>query len=314
MKYFVSAVLATLAVGSIANAGAWTDNITYNGIVDEIQDNSVSLAVFDSGNDGIVNTGDIVAGILKWDLNNSAGGGDFDDFAISVFAAQVTNDGVLSSNTLLGGKDVYNFSLGAATATLDGLLPTLSNSVGGFSAGTVGVTLSGVGGTDPLTLGLVQSLGLIDSTYALDFEFGILPNTNNYFEAELADFNGDGVISNDGTEYPLGSVASGGVPAQTQIGSESGGFSVIRDFSGPGAGNYLLVDTADLAFTSRGPSQIWLTSSTTLNQPTQNQIDLGYVFADNAFVQLNAVPEPSSMCIWAAVGVAGMVSRRRRRV
>jgi hypothetical protein len=334
MKNFsIACAVAIIAmITTPVSASVWTSSISYDGLVDVVQDNSVSFAFVENG-DGIVSAGDVIAGVIKWEVN-IADGDSFGNHAISVFAATVL--GTSGAGPTLGTDPSILFSIGSATTTLDLLLPTLSASVGGFSPGTVGVTLSRPGGPDPTTLALGASTLLIDSTYSLDFEFGLV-TASDYFEAALRDHRvippgggagapgADGVISitdsdTDGyiDEYDDFVGAGPGTsifPGTGLIGRESGGFSVIRDFS-TGAG-YALLPTTTLAGTpgpGTGMAQIVLSETTTLIQPTANQAANGYQFADQSIILLNpSVPEPGSILMWAGLSCLGAFALRRKR-
>lgn len=312
MLCVAAATLLSVCAYTPASASIWTDAITYDGVPDTVQDNSVSFAFFDApdgvGTTDTVSTGDIVVGIIKWEKNNVTGV-EVGDHAIVVFAAEVTADNGIGSSSQFGDQ-FLNFSLDASTATLSTLLPTISTSVGGFTPGTLGVVLSGTG-VDPTTIAAGSSFTTIDSSYAPDLEFGIVTGSD-YFEAELRDNNNDGTIDiSPGaggyvTEYDTLS------PGST-IGFESGGFSVLRDFTGPGPLAYLPLPTEKLNGSTTGSSQLVLVNSTTLVQPTAPEVANGYTFADQSFVRLNPVPEPGSLAIFGLMGAAGIAARRRRK-
>lgn len=345
MKYFrlacAVAVLQLFAAPALATV--WTNNISYDGIIDVVQDNSVSFALLDSspggGADGKVSVGDIIVGTVKWNINITDGN-PVEDHAITIFAAAVTADNGRGTS-VIGGNSTINFSLGAAPGVLDVLLPTHSAAIGGFSANALGMTFSRDGGPDPTTQNFAAATALIDTTYTRDFEFGFGVATD-YFEAELRDHRtdgppgawtggagglavgifGDGVIDirdTDGDGYVNEYDDSAGVgpgaimtPGLATTGAESGGFSVLRDFSGPGPSNYLPVTTISLAGMI-GSAQISLSPSTTLIQPTQSQVNNGYVFADQSTIALNAVPEPGTMLLWSGLLCTGAVGAWRRK-
>jgi hypothetical protein len=338
-----AAIAAVGLLGAPARASVWTSSISYDGIMDVIQDNSVSVALIDSGGpggapDGIVSVGDVIAGIVKWNVSISDAH-SIPANTLAVFAVQVTSVNGAGS-TVLGGNPTVNFSVGPVAGVLDAMLPTVSAAVGGFGASAVGAILSHLGGTDPTTLGLGAALGLIDTTYDPDLIFGF-KTASDYFEAELRDhrkdaavwtglpagLGQDGVISikdTDGDgfadEFDDSAVAGPGLsilPGVGVTGAESGGFSVLADFTGPGTAAYLQLPTTQLdgsAGPGTGSTQLILSSTTTLVQPTNAQSKNGYIFADQSIIALNAVPEPLSMLVWAGLaGVFGVVIARRRR-
>ncbi len=354
MRRFFAVLIAGLActalVAAPASASIFSDAISNDGIKDTLQDNSVSLALFDNGDD-VISVGDVIAGILKWNTN-TADGNSVADHAITVFSATIltgpTDNGKnLDTPGLTGDvtSDLLEFTLGATPS--DGnpfngmgiaeMLPTL-DAIYSFSDSTVGVTLSNVGGLDPTTQPFFPTaLGLIDASYTLDFSFGLLGD--DFFEAALADANGGngdygandgsepgisayntpGVISlldadNDGylDEYDNqagGSAGPGTFFQNLQTGKEAAGFSIFINNLAPV--NPVLVHKLDGSIES---VDVALTRSTTLVQPTPTQVGNGYAFANQAFMDINTVPEPASILVWGLIlGMAGSYGVWRRR-
>ena len=328
MSRFFLALAAVLSLSGISSASVWTNSITYDGLVDVVQDNSVSLALFDQAagpGKGVVSAGDVIGGVIKWNTN-IANATTIGAHTIAVFATEVLSNNGVGSN-VIGGKPTVNFSLGAATSTLNSMLAGIATfqAGGAFSAGTVGVILSYAGGPDPTTQDLATTLANINANYKIDFEFGLI-TASDFFEAELrdqklgagetgviriSDADGDGFAD----EYDnFVGVGPGSLLAGVAIiGQEAGAFSVIRDFTGPGAANYLPLPTEKLDGSSTGASHILLSPSTTLGQPSAAQALNGYAFTDQSIIALNAVPEPSSMAVFGVVALAGLGIRRFRR-
>jgi hypothetical protein len=353
MKRFLILSVAISALTAPASASVWTDGISYDGIIDVVQDNSVSLALVDASPgggpaDGIISPGDIIAGLVKWNTNISDAN-TIGDHSLSVFAVEILSAGVAGSTTA-GGDPTINFSNGptaASVAALTALLPTMAAALpgGAFSASAVGINVSHVGGTDPTTLPLGAAVGLIDTTYAPDFEYGFA-DSGDYFEVEVRDHRADGppgawtglpggigqdgVIDirdtdGDGFANEFDDLVGAGpglgiIPGVGVIGYESAAFSVLRDFTGPGPAYYLPIPTTTLAGgpgPGDGDAQVLVTPSTTFFQPTVLQSANGYSISDQSVIAINAVPEPASLLTWAGLmglGVcSALLARRRRR-
>lgn len=315
------------------SASVWTQNISYDGIEDLVQDNSVSTAILDTGGplgtpDGIVSVGDIVVGLIKWNLNISDSN-PFEDHAIAVFAAEVSADN--GAGVGVGPDPSINFSLASTTgslAALSALLPATVVAHGALPLGSVAVLLSSTVVTpDPTTQAFAIALANVNANFAADAIIGIAPGSlTDYFEAELRDLNPTGAATPDGVititdtnangfrdEWddagrPGGLLASGSL-----IGAESGAFTVLADFTGPGPAAYLPLFGNKLDGTPTGPAHVILTDSTTLSQPTPAQAANGYAFADNAFIRVNATPEPTSVIVWTALAAFITCRAGRRR-
>jgi hypothetical protein len=342
-----SFVVGLALIWSPVQASVWTDAISYDGIQDDVQDNSVSLAILDTGGpggapDGIVSVGDIIAGTIKWNVN-TADGEPVEDHAVALFAAMITGNPGTGATTIFGDP-TQHFDVGEAPGVLASLIPTVAASVGGIPAGTLAVILSKVGGVDPTTIpfgtgpGTATGLGGLLDTYTADLAIGFA-SLVDYFEADVRDHsNGltggaridspDGVITitdTDGDGYvdEWDDVVGPGVgphvpPTLGQTGAESGGFSVLADYTGPGPSFYALIENLKLDGSSTGSNQFLLSPTTILIQPTPEQVADGYAFADQSIISLNAtagvIPEPLSLLVWAGlVWIASAQLGGRRR-
>lgn len=309
-------------VAQSASASVFTAPMTNDGLPDIIQDNSVALSILDTNSTGFVDAGDVIAGVIRWN-NNITTPANFAATTVAIFSAQILT-GPTSAGTL-NTKPLLSFSLGAPSVpalTLAGLLPNQSAANGVFAAGngttaagTIGAIFSLSGGADLTNGTFSAALGSIDTLangWALDLTFGInntvagknLAGATDFFESRLVDWNGDGKISN--TEY----ASSPGFPPfpGTQVGQEAAAFSalILKTIS-----SLVPVTNSDLNGANM-TSDILLLNNTQLNVATATQAGLGYQFADNATAELNPLPEPASLAVWAGVLLIGGFSLRRR--
>lgn len=325
MKRFLlfAAVLAGfwVVVGS-ASASIFTDGISFDGIKDTIHDNSVALALFDNNDDDEIGQGDVIAGLLKWNTNNSDGV-DFAATTHTFFVAQIDTGPNYSTN-ITGGNPHLQFMLVPVPDSGTGLgyslaelLPNQDLAVGGFSDQTIGATFSAPGGANLTLTDVFSAQAALDTTatWGFDFSFGMVADTD-YFEVELQDTDGDGAIDigdSDGdgiiNEYQ-------GLAAGVGVGLEAGAFSAILD-TWPGL-TWLPVQADDLGGVNPSKdttADIALLNSTSLNIPEDDETTDGWIFSNQAKAALNVTPEPASCVVWALmfVTVAGFGVWRRRK-
>jgi len=326
----ISRVVMVLAawlglVASTANATVWTSNISYDGIYDEVNGRSVSVAI-DNDNDGYVTQGDSIVGMIVWEQNTNNGPSNFSHWTVAVFAADITS-GPGPAVSLVNG---LTYSLTGNATLLGTYLPGLAASVGGFQPGTMGLVASSVNSsiTDPSTQNLSNAvLNLNSGNWILDLELGMVGN--DFFNAELKDNRSPGTATyNTGTQSwsgnptsntPDGKIATNEYSGQSSgngVGYEAGGFTLLADHTGPGISNYQLLQSSGLDGSNTGfYHQIVLMSGTQLKVPTTNQVNNGWNLADTSVVQLNAVgvPEPSTVGMWMLGACALMLNRLRKR-
>ncbi|MBN2294094.1 MAG: hypothetical protein JXM70_16830 [Pirellulales bacterium] len=335
----VSLIIVVAIVGCAlsAQASVFTAGLSYDGLADTIQDNSVALAIRDSGPggvaDGILGPGDVVSGILRWNIRDD--GGLFGATTVGVFALEITNNGVATGpNPNWAGDPGVQFTHGpmnpADPLSLNGLLPAQSAAEGGFAAGTMAVILSNTGGANltgmpfgnPVTPGtalfdLATAGWTVDASMGLlaadDFFLGTFRDTTaNAFTAPadaiitISDTDGDGWAD----EYDALNGAGPGAYVSgptTRTGFEDAAFSVMINHLGS---PLLKVPTAQ-----GGWADFVIYSE--LLQANQTQINNGYQFSDQAYLTLNTpLPEPTSLVIWGLLGAGcagGAMVRRKRR-
>lgn len=306
------AVLCALVLGFLAqpaSASIFTAGLSYDGIPDLIQDNSVSTLLPGSDTDGVQNAGDVILGVIKWNVNTSTGG-DFGNTTMAAFAIQVLT-GPDPSGQTVGGKPGLAFSLGPVSIPgfWASFLHDQDAAVGGFSANTIGAVFSSPGGTDLTTVSagaaFTNAPGMLDDTasWSLDVSFGQVLTTD-FFQAIVRDQNNDGKITY-ATEWV-------GVSAGSTTGLEAGALSAIIN----NLGAALLPVTFDDLYGNVVSADIALLPSTILVQADPTQTGHGWAFADQSDVALNPTPEPTSLLIWsllAAAGWLGMTFWRRRQ-
>lgn len=313
---FCALVLGLGLLTQPTSASIFTAGLTYDGVPDVIQDNSVSTLVFDTGPlgvaDGIQNAGDVIAGVIKWNQNNTPPYANFGETTMAFFAIEVLTGPVASVQTI-GPYSGLSFTLGPVNPlngafTMAGLLPNQSAATGGgFNAQTMVAVFSDPGGQNLTSVApwtaWSNAAGMLDDTtsWGLDLTMGLVASTD-FFQAIVADTNGDGQITY-ATEFL-------GLLDGDQTGREAAGFTAIIN----NVGTLLPVAFTDL-YGVASSADIALLSSTQLVQGTPEQQAMGWAFADQSLVKLNPVPEPVSLLIWSLLAAAGlgMTFWRRRR-
>jgi hypothetical protein len=252
--------------------------------------------------DGVLNAGDVVAGLLRWNLKDDHS--PFGDTAITIFAAEILTD--TSAGLSIGGKSTRHFDLGAVTSSIYTLAHEIpaQAALHSISATTIAATFSNPGGADltaePWATATGAGIGLDNTaSWWLDLTLGI--QDGGFFEVDLIDFNASGSIE-------IAEFFAAGLSEGDQVGLEATAFNAIIN----NVGTLLPVTATRIDFTT-STADVAL-PSTQLLFPSTGELDDGYVFANQATARINPVPEPTSLFIWAAiVGIAIGCGVWRRR-
>ncbi|MBN1908769.1 MAG: hypothetical protein JW818_03435 [Pirellulales bacterium] len=319
--------LPVTAMGSVFTAG-----LSYNDVMDVIQDNSVSTAIFDNG-DGVYSQGDVIFGIVKWNISISDPGTTFANTAVTVFSAMVMDNGTTGIGRTVGSDPGINFSLGATPIgsglSVAELLP--SHLIG--AGPTVAATLSGTNAADPTQVSPAAALAALNAApWTLDGTLGLLPGVNtqggvDFFEIDVRDRQGPG---GDGIFYTADDTGPDGFISITDTDGD-GWVDEWDDFNGPGTGLVMIPGTPTgyeagafsvlvnnfapyglwgVPATGLGgnttPADVAILPSTAVVVATDAQVKSGWQFADNSFAALNPkVPEPASILIWGCLAGLG---------
>lgn len=289
------------------SAGLLSQIVTFDGIEDSVQDNSVAT-VLDDG-DNFLDNGDVIVSIVRLTKNitHSIDIGPLGEVDV-VFAARVT--GTLDVATS-GLTSHLGFTLGNAPGVLAGLLP--SHAIGTNDAFAI---LTHSGDADDVTsMAYEDAFNALDSgSYELD-----ATGTTDIFQAAFLDWDGNGAITlpehADGYEYANAEL-------HEDLGKERGGFTYTTIFGSSifATESPLPVNLTQLVpwlpATSRVKSPHDVTLEANLEVPTEEQFDNGWLFANNSYLKTNLTPEPNSAIALTSILVvsaaAWMWPRRRK--
>jgi uncharacterized repeat protein (TIGR01451 family) len=281
--------LQVLEDRTLLSGGSLLSGLLQPGVV-VLQDNSAS-AVYDSTGAVLSSTspiavGDIVTGVLRITQSNAGSATTLDsNQQLSIlFSGQVTN---AVSSGWASGTTLY--TLGATPSSsgksIDQLLSGSGSqfATGTFSSNTIFAMLeSQPNSTNVTSTTLASDLAAFKSasTYSLDLTGGLVASTD-FFEATLRNL---GSATGPTPNNLLGTGTAGFLDGITNLGSDSGAFSVILDPAGvsfvPGGVTATHEDgittvAADLSFTA----------SLTREDPTA--FANGYAIRDNTFISVN---------------------------
>ena len=321
-------IAALCVLGNTADAGTWLSALAGSPNNLTVEDDSREVFV-DADNSGSITAGDALVGYARADALQP--GGDPGNSLYAVFSQ--TFGPITPTPGGLGGT-VYSGSfiptpLGAPGA-LDTILPTI-NGATPISAGamiavvdTNGAPFSSNLITDALPPlgGVLGGIGgVLDAEGSLGATFGI-GAMSDFFAFQTSELGGGSGLP----DFVTGGIGlTEGVLTSLQLGNFGAGLSVIDNpfagtafynrvipsiFNGIGAGNLydLAVVNGNFGGINQGGGPADLVQNAT---PGANHLN----FINNADLVVNAtvVPEPASLLGFAAIGIAGVVGRRRRR-
>jgi len=305
MKKFLIVLFASLALAGNAQASVlYNEVLSYDGTTDKLNDDS-SGSWFDSSGvnktTGTVVVGDVIRGIIRFDNATITGVGSVDlrpkgsTYFYGMYSLAVT--AITAADGTSAGNEMLHF--GAATGA-----QSLASLTTGWS-GVAGMTSRASGDS---------AFMLLEST---DVNLYANPNAVN---TNLAGFNtaGTTVVTSAGflgdDVYRVGGVAGTDVTNLTAFytGINSinfAGTATVLEDRGPAAITYNQIAGSGLAAGTSG--DLFLLGTIASDTPFSTNFD----FSDNADVYINAsVPEPSTIAIWAVLGIGGcgVVARRRK--
>ena len=306
----VVAIIATTGTSSLVNASVIYDEIlSYDASYDYLNDDS-SGSWFKSdgsakGKTGTIVEGDVIRGVIRFFNANASGTGDISTDPYSSGGVNTYLYGIYSLQVKTGGITQTNSTLEFEAATGANALSTLTS---GFNWARAD-TRTRLSGTAGMMLIESTSVDLFGSGNSVDSTFSVFNNASTSVVA-TAGFIGDdtyklgGVDSVDVTD--LDAFYSAGGPVEFAFNATA---SILTDAAEDPVGYQAMAGTG-LALNTSG--DILVQGNITNSTPFSNQFD----FKDNADIYLNvSVPEPSTMAIWAALGLGGcgFVARRRMK-
>ena len=307
----IAAVCATvIGAGGDVKASIVADALqgyTINTLVDE------SRGLFiDKDTDGSVSVGDYINGVISFrDIGPVGNTANTNRKVFGIYALEITN---ISGATITAGAI-------SDTSHANSLGQILSNSgivANGLSTGA-GSTLALIESNDgtEVALGALDVTsgftsgggvgGLLGSSFTNVLIGGINPNADDYYAITL---DGSNPLGGGKSVTNLADLAAGApLSADKEFASYDLGFTVESSTLG---GSF-----EDLANSNGiGTSDIVTAGNNTINALTAGiNTDKGWHFADDGDFYVKPVPEPSTIAIWAALGLGGcgFVARRRMK-
>jgi hypothetical protein len=297
-KIFMAALIVACMsfAASVAEAGILSSLLTYDGVQDDLTDESRSLLVDNDGNHTL-STGDDLFGFIRISNINGSGLSNAQNVVIA-FSAVITSGGPIV------GNGVYDFTLGpvgaAGPISLTSLLGAgmLPASATPFLSSAIFAVLES-STVNPLTNAAFNSAAdafaqmklFSPGNWTYDALGGFGSNPDDFFEAELTAKAGGANVS----------------------GIEAGGFSILDQvFAGLGV-SFLPVDVQHVDGVTVTSHDIGLFNDSSITNQKSGPNIAKWNFVDNAHFGVNPTPEPASLLVWAGLlGTVGLASRRRR--
>lgn len=293
MRFLKFAVLAAfLMIPSSADAGILENLLTFNGVADDLVDQSVD-SFLDLDGSSSLSAGDVLFGIAQIDQVAPDGGSNIDvpPARIGVaFAAEV--ESFVPAGTI-GTTAFFDVALGVVTDPANNSLSSLLGT--GFNGTLTDDTIfavfeqaSGPSLIDTINPSGAEALEIFNDTdFDLVLTGGIDPLSDDFFEASIR--------VNTVSEDFLG-------------GNQRGGFTIFTHTFGGGA-QFLPVDVLSIDGNSTTSHDITINDGSTISpadDPSQ-----GFAFENNVVFSINGVPEPTSCLAFMGVLVLGLAPRRR---
>jgi hypothetical protein len=318
---FAIATAMLVGLGSTAEASIFYDNIGVNdGNDDRLSDQSLGWFVVDGTasrpNADTIVAGDKIRGLIRMDLVNTVNPNDTlwaaYEFVIASVSDSDTSDGIANDTVTFANGDVMSWLNGSGSGGQS--IDTTALNTGSSANASFVLLETGSGGT------------------ALDFnavfrEGEALYKDSNKTTAAFDGWNAliTGAISKPSDAYGLtnglvnlGSFnAVGGVSGGVDFANIEGGLSVtswdatkLSKSWGPSLTGLGQLDPTKLGI----GSEIFISGGFVTGAFTQ-QSNRGFDFVDRGEFFINPVPEPSTIAIWAALGLGGcgFVARRRMK-
>jgi hypothetical protein len=303
MKKSILTCMVVLAItvpfAGEAHAGVLTSHLSFDGLIDVLDDDSVSLIV-DNDSDSAISVGDYIIGVLR--------------------IGSTTKSGVLSNTDQLIGY--FGFTVTASTNLAGPLVRVLSSSGINPAAGSgwsidelFSTSLGATAGaailskdpeaTDITSLAFAPAITAL-AGYSVEAILGF--STNNafgdadYLEIQASsDANDNGKI--DFSELPPES-ATGAFIAQ-----EAGGLTVMSHVMGSNI-FFGAINSTHLDNSTQTSHQVGISGTIS---GRRSGTPAGWTLTDSTAFALNATPEPTSMLIWGVIIGTGVVAGRRRK-
>lgn len=291
MKLFkFAAVAAVFFLPASAQAGVFSSLLSFDGSVDVVEDDSVGSFVEKGVVDGILEVGDLLQGMIAFDPidgNTTPAGSS----VIGAYSLEVKSIGAGGTSLVLG-----------AAAGADSITSLL---------GTAGVDMNGLVGSGMDGFAVLEST-TADVSQRSDFTG---PSFGFSGAVTAADFKAVTLLGFDGVDD---------THIVTSFGSDLTDLSGIAGLAGTGAtvaifnGTYSVTDHAfgagvtflPLFNVLNGGSGDVIITNGTIAATDANTTGLGWDFNDDGDFNINAVPEPTSMLIFAGLGLVGFMRRR----